>query len=89
MSIVSKDDYIGKRVTFAELLESFPDSILILSNCSKEYADIIDGVVIDVVPDNAENRSKMTRLRRDGFEVIKTGGNGGYIHGELCEKVFT
>jgi hypothetical protein len=89
MSVQNKEDYIGKRVSFVKLLDEFPCSILILNDCNKEHIDIIDGIVVDIIPDNAENRSKINRLRCAGYEVMKTGGSGGYVHGELREKVLT
>jgi hypothetical protein len=79
--VVCKDSYIGKRLTWDSIARNFPCSIVILDNCNIDGIDVVDGVVVEVLEDNAENHKRMSEYRRKGYRVEKTGDD---YRTEIC-----
>lgn len=87
--ITDKNQYIGKRLTWDEAVDIFPDSWVAFKDCKMSGIDIEEGVLVDVVADK-DIAIYMKQHFDENIFIDRTTENCvvGYIHGEIKEKTF-
>ena len=73
---VDKMQYIGKRLTWDEAVDIFPDLWVAFKDCKMSGIDFENGILVDVIAD------------QDLAIYMKQNSIVGYIHGEIKEKTF-
>jgi hypothetical protein len=83
----SKVNYIGKRFTWDELVELFPDTWIAVTDCVMDGPNILDCVLLEVFDDDGVE-DKMPKFIRKGVKCRRTtiGMGVGYIHGRVVEN---
>jgi hypothetical protein len=87
MELVNKEDYIGKRENWKDLVKLFPNKWIAMSDCTWNRADIVDGVVDGIMTD--EEAKEERALYFDISEVCRrttVGSYGGYIDVRIFEN---
>jgi hypothetical protein len=82
----SKENYIGKRATWNDLVRLFPDRWIAMSDCTKDRADIVDGVVEGILTDSEVEQGVGKFVKK--FEVLdrtSLGDYGGYVDVRVVE----
>lgn len=86
---VDKNQYIGKRLTWEEAVDIFPDLWVAFKECKMSGIDIEDGILVDVI-DDKDIKIYMKQHFDENMFIDRTTENCvvGYIHGEIKEKAF-
>ncbi|MBD5451665.1 MAG: hypothetical protein HDR25_03385 [Lachnospiraceae bacterium] len=84
-----KNQYIGKRLTWDETVDIFPDSWVAFKDCRMSGIDMEDGILVDVIADKDIALYMKQHFNEDMY-IDRTTENcvAGYIHGEIKEKAF-
>lgn len=86
---MDKTQYVGKRLTWDEAVEIFPDLWVVFKDCVMSGIDLENGILVDVLKDKDIAVYMKEHFDEDLF-IDRTTENGivGYIHGEIKEKTF-
>lgn len=83
-----KSSYIDKELTWNQAVDLFPDQWVVFKNCVREDVDFKCGTLVDVLPDEDMEEYIAEHFADDYFMARTTEGlSGGYIHGEIKEKI--
>lgn len=87
--LADKDQYIGKRLTWEEVVDIFPDLWVALKDCRMSGIDVEDGILVDVIADK-DVKGYMKQHFDENIFIDRTTESCvvGYIHGEIKEKTF-
>ncbi len=82
--MADKDDYIGKRLSWNEVVNLFPDLWVTLEDYIYTDKDVINEILEDVIQDKDIDDYMYAHSDEDSFTLRTTEGNfGGYINGVL------
>lgn len=86
---VDKMQYIGKRLTWDEAVDIFPDLWVAFKDCKMSGIDFENGILVDVIADQ-DLAIYMKQHFNENVFIDRTTENSivGYIHGEIKEKTF-
>lgn len=84
-----KTRYIGKRLTWNEAVDIFPDLWVAFKDCIMSGIDLEAGILVDVIKDKDIKMYMQQHFNEDIF-IDRTTEDGmvGYIHGEIKENTF-
>lgn len=82
-----KEQYIGKQLTWNEVVNLFPDLWVVFKECTYNKATFIKGTLVDVIEDK-DRIEYMNRHWGEGLYIDRTTeeSGGGYIYGALIRK---
>ena len=79
--------YIGKRLTWDEAVDIFPDLWVSFQDCVYNDADFQSGTLVAVIEDDDIGKYVCSHIEENPYFARTTEDNfGGYIHGVLVEK---
>lgn len=83
----AKEQYIGKQLTWDEVVKLFPDLWVAFKDCEYHKVTFIRGTLVDVIEDK-DRIDYMNKHWGEGLHIDRTTeeSGGGYIHGVLNEK---
>ena len=85
--VVDKKQYIGKKLTWEQAVEIFPDLWVSFQDCIYNDADFQSGTLVAVIEDQDIGKYLCNHIEENPFFARTTEDNfGGYIHGVLVEK---
>ncbi|MDE7205940.1 MAG: hypothetical protein K2N90_02045 [Lachnospiraceae bacterium] len=84
-----KNQYIGKRLTWDEAVDIFPNLWVAFKDCNMSGIDMEEGILVDVIEDK-DIKIYMKQHFDENMYIDRTTENClvGYIHGEIKEKAF-
>lgn len=86
---MDKSLYVGKRLSWDEAVDIFPDLWVAFKDCIMSGIDLENGILVDVIKDK-DIAAYMKQHFTDDMFIDRTTENSmmGYIHGEIKEKAF-
>ena len=84
--MVASEQYIGRRLTWAEAVSLFPDRWVAFKDYSQDHHTFKDGILEAVLPDEDVSKYELEHSgNRLYIERTTDTMNGGYINGVLVD----
>lgn len=86
---INKNQYIGKRLTWDEAVNIFPDMWVAFRDCEMSGIDIENGILVDVIMDKDIKAYRIQHFN-ENIIIDRTTENCtmGNIHVEIKEKTY-
>lgn len=79
--------YIGKRLTWDEAVDIFPDLWVLFKDCIYHGVDFQSGTLVAIIEDDDIGKYICAHIEENPYFARTTENQfGGYVHGVLAEK---
>ena len=87
MTMLDKQLYIGKQLTWNDAVNLFPDLWVVFKDCEYQKSSFVKGTLVDVIKD-ADRIDYMSKHWGEDLYIDRTTeeSNEEYIHGVLVRK---